>query len=246
MRLNTDGLIIKEQAVGESDKLVTVLTADLGVIRAFVKRGRSIKSRMGASTGLLCYSHLTVFNNKGTYYIDEATAAEVFFGLRSDIARTALAQYFCDVCMHIGVEESSTPEVLRLMLNCLYFLADGKRTPEQIKPVLELRLMAYSGFSPDLTACCECGATDGEMLFDVRGGVLICGGCCGGNTVGRMRISAGVAAAMRHIAYCDFSKLFSFTLSDEGLKRLGEVTEQYLAVQTDRRFKTLDFYKSLL
>ena len=44
MRLNTNGLILKEQNIGESDKLVTVLTADLGVIKAFVRGAKSVKS----------------------------------------------------------------------------------------------------------------------------------------------------------------------------------------------------------
>ena len=34
----TQGLIIKEQAVGESDRLVTILTKDEGVGRAFARR----------------------------------------------------------------------------------------------------------------------------------------------------------------------------------------------------------------
>lgn len=245
LRTNLNGLIIKEQTVGESDKLVTVLTAELGVIRAFVKRGRSIKSRLGSATGMLCYSQLTVFENKGTYYIDEATAVEVFFGLRSDIVRTALAQYFCEVCMHIGVEGDSTPEVLRLMLNCLYFLSSGTRPEGLIKPVFELRIMAASGFLPDLGGCSVCDCETGDFLFDLKGGVLVCSDCCGGNTQWRIPLPTGVTKAMKHIVCSPFERMFSFNLSDEGLVRLGDVSERYLAMQSDRQFKTLEFYKSL-
>lgn len=35
MQVKTQGLIIREQTVGESDRLVTVLTRDAGVVRAF-------------------------------------------------------------------------------------------------------------------------------------------------------------------------------------------------------------------
>ena len=45
MRLTTHGLIVKEQTVGEKDKLVTAVTADMGLIRAFVKGAKNIASR---------------------------------------------------------------------------------------------------------------------------------------------------------------------------------------------------------
>ena len=37
MQVKTQGLIIREQTVGESDRLVTVLTRDAGVVRAFIE-----------------------------------------------------------------------------------------------------------------------------------------------------------------------------------------------------------------
>ena len=35
MQINTDGLVIMERTVGESDRLVTLLTREEGIIRAF-------------------------------------------------------------------------------------------------------------------------------------------------------------------------------------------------------------------
>ena len=45
MQTKTKGLIIREQTVGESDKLVTVITEDFGLIKAFVRRAKTIKSQ---------------------------------------------------------------------------------------------------------------------------------------------------------------------------------------------------------
>lgn len=43
MQVKTQGLIIREQTVGESDRLVTVLTRDAGVVRAFARRANNSK-----------------------------------------------------------------------------------------------------------------------------------------------------------------------------------------------------------
>ena len=56
MKINTDGLIIKKGSVGENDRLVTVLTRDLGVIRAFVHGANKVKGKTVSATDALCYS----------------------------------------------------------------------------------------------------------------------------------------------------------------------------------------------
>ena len=45
MRRTTKGLVIKEQTIGESDRLVTLLTADFGLVKSFVRRAKQLKIR---------------------------------------------------------------------------------------------------------------------------------------------------------------------------------------------------------
>ncbi|MBQ5901672.1 MAG: DNA repair protein RecO, partial [Clostridia bacterium] len=73
-------------------------------------------------------------------------------------------------------------------------------------------------------------------------GTLFCGECAGGI---HMPVPTGVLAAMRHICYCDLKRIFSFSLPDEGMKMLSDITETYLLAQTDKEFTALKFYKSL-
>ena len=44
---------------------------------------------------------------------------------------------------------------------------------------------------------------------------------------------------------CDGKRLFSFSLPQQSLKCLSDITETYLLTQLERGFFTLDFYKSL-
>ena len=64
MQVKTQGLIIREQTVGESDRLVTVLTRDAGVVRAFARRAKNLKDSKSAATQLLCYSRLSIFKGR--------------------------------------------------------------------------------------------------------------------------------------------------------------------------------------
>lgn len=54
MKFSTTGLIIKQQNIGEQDRLVTVLSEN-GVLRAFVRRAKNIKSPKCASTAFVLF-----------------------------------------------------------------------------------------------------------------------------------------------------------------------------------------------
>ena len=56
MKFRTEGLIIKEQNIGEQDKLIHALTKTNGVIKAFVRGAKNVKSGKSAATSLLSYS----------------------------------------------------------------------------------------------------------------------------------------------------------------------------------------------
>ncbi len=243
MRLNTHGLIIKEQQTGEADRLVTVLTRDMGVIRAFVRGARSIKSRSLSATQLLGYSKLSIFMSRDVYTIDEAEPIEVFFGVRGDFARTSLAMYFCELVCELAPEGTDSGELLSLALNTLYMLSNNKLPVHQLKAVFELRLLSLTGYMPNLVACCDCGKfTDETMFFDVEGSVLYCSACKA--PVHAIALTVGVVTAMRHICLSDPQKIFSFKLSNSGLKELADISERYLLATTQRRYKSLELYKS--
>ena len=81
------------------------------------------------------------------------------------------------------------------------------------------------------------------MYFCVYDGHLYCGDCVG--DIPCEAVPAGVLAAMRYICYAQEEKVFSFALGEAQLAQLGDVCEKYLLAQTDRKYKTLEFYKSI-
>lgn len=246
MKFKTNGLIIKEQSIGEQDKLVTVLTDSHGVIRAFVRRAKNIKSPKCASTGLLCYSELSVFENKGTYSIDEAQSIEMFIKLRNNVANMSLAQYFCELCLSLCPKEQEAHDYLRLILNALHLLANEKKEPLLIKACVEMRLMGLCGYMPDLVMCSDCGEYEAEqMLFVPKTGKLFCSSCANKNGARGILASKSVVTALRHTFYADFEKLFSFNLSVDSLKLLNLISESYLSCITEKDFLTLQFFKMM-
>lgn len=244
VRLETDGLVIREQNIGESDRLITVLTRDKGIVRAFVKGANRIKSNYSAATQLLCYSEFTIYMGKDKNIIDDAHPVNVFFDLRKSVESLTLGQYFAELSDALAPREDEAEEILRTVLNALYLLCKGKKPEKQVKAVTELRLLCASGYMPDIVACCECGTYEtGAMYFDTQKAVLYCENCHAG--AGVKRISLGVVTAMRHICYSETAKIFNFSMPEESLNVLYRIIEEYLQIHVRRRFYTLEFYNSL-
>lgn len=245
MKLSTDGLIIREQQTGEDDRLVTILTRDYGILRAFVRGAKRIRSKSQSATQLFAYGKYSIYRGKDAYSIDEAQPVEIFFDLRNDIASLSLAQYFCELAGELAPVEDDADEYLRLVLNALHMLSKNKRPHAQLKAIVELRMMTLSGYMPDLVACGDCSNFDEEgMFFSPVEGQIFCGECVSDHTC--IALPNSVLSAMRHICYSEDAKLFSFTLQEESLKFLSEVTENFLMTQTAKKFKTLDFYKAVM
>ena len=64
MRGTFDGLILRESAYGESDKLLTVLTADEGKVFMIAKGVRSLKSKNLALCRLFTYANFEYYEKK--------------------------------------------------------------------------------------------------------------------------------------------------------------------------------------
>ncbi len=247
MKIVTDGLIIKQQNIGEQDKLCTVLTRELGVVRAFVRGAKNIKSPKSAATGLLCYSQLSLYHSKDAYVIDEARVQEMFFDLRKDVEKVALAQYFCELAAYICPTEQSADKQLSLVLNALYLLSNNKKHHSLLKACVEMRLACLGGYMPDLVMCRGCGEySSQQMYFSLSDGSILCDKCFAkAPKSASVPIDQGVLQALRHTVFSEDKKLFSFSLSEEGLEKLSYITESYICRVLEKDFQTLHFYKTI-
>ena len=243
MRRTTKGLVIKEQTIGESDRLVTLLTADFGLVKAFVRRAKQLKSRLNSATTLFAYFDFSLYRSKDAFVVDDAVPIEVFFNLRQDIDRLTLAQYFAQLAYELSAEEQPQDELLRLTLNSLHLLCKGEKSITQIKAVFEFRALCLGGYMPSVLACDHCGTYETPLMyFDTMEGRIYCENC---PKAGAVPVPKNVVTAIRFICLTEPTKIFSFSLSEENISLLGSIAEKYTLTRIQRRLSALEFYKGL-
>ena len=72
----TAGLVLRETETKESDKILTVLTPELGRISVIAKGARSRRSKYTAACQLLAYDEMTLRRKGEWYYLAEANTGE--------------------------------------------------------------------------------------------------------------------------------------------------------------------------
>ena len=248
MKMDARGLVVSEKRMGRNDdRLITVLTGERGILRAFVRQSGRLGGAKLSATRLFTYSRFTIFEGRDSYIIDDAQPLEVFFDLRRDIGRLSLAQYFCELSMSLAPQEAEAENFLRLLLNALYFLCKDTHPQELIKSAVEMRMMSLAGYMPNLIGCAECGCYEADRMFFLpRSGKILCGDCFRPqNGEPAISLGRGAITALRHTIYADFEKLFSFRVSQDAARELGEASERYVLETLQRRFQTLDFYRQM-
>ena len=234
-------MIIKETKVGEGNKIFTILTADHGKIQASGAGVRSFKSKLASGCSLFCYSDFILKSGKSKdlYSIVSADKKMDFFDIRYDIEKLALVNYFCDLVNYITVQESECDEILRLLLNTVYYIQKNGLT-NKVKPVFELRLMCESGFTPQLTSCIKCQSTQNLHYFSVEEGVTECASCHK-----TQNLLPGTLQAMNFITSTDSKNIFNFQAEDNIINSLCAFSEQYILHQIGFVPKSLIYLKSL-
>lgn len=246
MYLTTKGLVLRSSNYNDTDALLTILTHTHGKITVKARGLRRKNSPLAAACQLLSYSDFVLFENRGFYTINEAHTVEQFQSLRCDLQKLSLGTYFAQAAEVLSQEDMPNPELLSLVLNCMYAISKLCLPEQLVKAVFELRSACLAGYEPDLQACHRCGNTSPDR-FNISEGHLECSNCGHSDSDGiRMPVTAGAIEAMRYICFCNSKQLFSFQVGDISLQCLADISESYLSLQLERGFSSLDFYKSLL
>ncbi len=240
-----NGLVLREVKVGESTRMLTILTARHGVVSASAKGALNPKSKLFSATGLFCYAEFLLREGRNTYFVDEADVIDVFFGLRQSVEGIALATYIAELAMILSPTAAESAALLHLVLLALHSLAGGKQAPGLVKPAFELRALADNGYMPNLVGCAECGRYDGiPFYFDAQKGELLCAGCAG-DYKQEPNLSPGALAALRHVVLAEEAKVFGFALGAGSTRELNRCAEEFMLYHIDYPPRSLAFLKTL-
>lgn len=176
----SEAIILRSRAYGESDKIVTFLTADAGKLTGIAKGAKNSRRRFAN-----CLDPLTRVR---VHYRIRAGASLVFMEScdllqppdeLADPRKFAYGSYLTELIDQLTADAQVVGELYTLLAEGLETLRKSAATAAFLRG-FELRLLHGAGYGPELRACVRCHRLlqPAERAFlDPRHGSMVCAGC---------------------------------------------------------------------
>lgn len=241
--IKTRGLVIREVAAGDYDKILTVISDELGKISVSAKGVRRSGNRHSAGTQVLSYCDWVLYKGKNTYILNSCEILYPFYEIRQDITLLAYAAQLIEMIQDTTPENQPSREPLLLLLHALHQLKS--KNPELVVRVFSLKLLQIMGYTPCLTGCCKCGtkAID-EIYFSFEDCGFICENCKS-KAADCIRIEPATAKALIYIICAKIRDVFGFELSDEALRNFSRIVDKYCMDKLEKNYSRSSYLKEL-
>jgi DNA repair protein RecO (recombination protein O) len=180
-----EALVLRTQKLGESDRIITLLTRRHGRIRAVAKGVRRTTSKFGARlepfghVELQLAAHVGDQPARSLQTVAQAVGIALYGGrFLDDYPRYTAASAIAETAERLTPEEGEpTLRLFQLTLGALKALAVREHAGTLVLDAYLLRAMALAGWAPALTECAVCGAPGAHRAFSVPAGGCVCGDC---------------------------------------------------------------------
>jgi DNA repair protein RecO (recombination protein O) len=156
------GINLKSAPMGESDRVLTVLTREFGLIRAVAPGVRKQRSTIGGRSELFVVNELLIAKGRSLDKITQADTVQSHPGLSRNLGKLAAAQYLAELAIASALSDEPQEDLFWLLgehLSRLERLSD--RTEIQSAAVLIahlthgiFHLLALAGLAPQVQVCC--------------------------------------------------------------------------------------------
>lgn len=230
------GIVISESNMGDYDKMLTILTPNLGKINCSARGARRPKSSLMAGSQFLCFGEYMLFKGSDVYSINSINTIELFYNVRTDLDKLMYASYITRIINDITTENQNSFNTLKLFLNTIYAISETDKNLDFVTSVFKLRLLKIIGYMPEVRQCVQCGEKENLKYFSIKDNGFKCDKC-GKLDGGAIELSQATINSIKYILGADSKKIFSFSISDEVLKELKLVSDLYFNEKLEKEYK---------
>lgn len=155
------GINLKSMPLGESDRLLTVLTREFGLIRVVAPGARKHHSRLGGRSEIFVVNELLIAKGRSLDKITQAETVNCYPRLSQDLAKLAAGQYLAEMVLCHALSEQPQEELFSLLNGHLERLEQLPKQVSQPSFIVLAHLahavfhvLALAGVAPQVHHCC--------------------------------------------------------------------------------------------
>ena len=264
----TEAIVLGYYPLGESDRIVSFHTRELGLVRAVAKGARKASSRFSGRLEILTYGNLIFFEraNKDLHYVNAFDVIEQFQSLRDDLLKMAYSSYLAELMQQVESPGVTEGKAFELLLKTMFMMRTAG-DPELLTRAFEIKLFAAAGLKPHLDSCVRCSRSfsrisDQERYagssikldFDVAAGGVVCHECAAillqepdpAQKTVLVTISRGTFELMKRMQEKPLEYITRLRMLESSRRELKKLTRAFITYHLDgKRFRSLDFLESM-
>ncbi len=234
--VKTKGIIIAEKMMSDFDKILTILTPNMGKIECVAKGSRRPKSLLMAGTQFLCFGEYLLYKGSENYSMNSCETIELFYNIRTDLDKLKYAAYITKIINDVTTENQNNYKILQLFLNTLYIISNTDKDLEFITSIFRIRLLSIIGYRPEIEECRTCKQKENLTKFSIKDNGFKCE-TCGRQDKGAIDMNETTKDAIRYIILADAKKIYSFQVPKESIEELKIISKVYLTEKLEREYK---------
>ena len=243
----TPGIVLRSINLSETDRLVTIMTENFGKIKCVAKSARKLKNRFTAALEPMSYNRTIYFGkeNQTLYRLNHSDIIESFQSIRDDFDKLYTGIYFNELTDVMVSEGHRELKMFHLLLESLESLAQGQNR-ETLCRVFEMRLLAYSGYTPILTECAVCKSNqDAEWYgFSYHRNSIVCPKCTQGSRL-ETRLKAGTLNYLKKLLSLEIKSCGRLKFPKGLDAELETIIHRMIRTHTSRELKSYPFIKNM-
>lgn len=172
------GVVLRTYKLGESDRIVVVLTEGHGKVRAVAKGVRKTTSKFGGRLEPMSHIHLLFHKGRDLDVVNQVDSVESIAPLVIDLDHMTQGMAVLEAVDQMAMEREPNQQMYRMLVGVLRTIAVSDSP--LVVPAFFWKLLALEGVRPELDICVRCGETAPLVAFDMDHGGVLCRNCRSG------------------------------------------------------------------
>ena len=239
----TEAVVLKQTPLGEADRILTLLTPDLGKVRAVAKGVRRTKSRLAGHLELLSHASVSLTMGRNLDTVNEAQGLNSFRAIRGDLQRVSKGLYIAELMDAFSTEGAASHSLFHRILRTLSWL-ESAQNPDLLVRHFEMHLLMDSGYEPEIINCVECRETlePADHLFAPMSGGVLCPACLKNSSEALIPLSMNAMKVLRFLRReSRYDRVDCLEVAPSVVSEMERLLRNYIRFILEKDLKSAEF-----
>lgn len=178
--LTIPAIVIRQSAYRDNDRMLTLLSPDLGRVDVLARGCRRPKSPLLTASELFATGEFVLYEKNGRHTLTSAAIHESYYPLRLDYGLLDQAVFLLKLSQaaaHIGEPSNG---LFKLLIRALFYLSYRNSDPPATVTAFMICYAALLGYQPEIHSCVKClkpRPDNASAWFDEQEGGIVCTAC---------------------------------------------------------------------